>query len=73
VFNFIVVVKNNQSLLDLVEWLHSNKHRYRKFECSTLQGLVVVIVHGGDYEALKQSSQKGMVVVIPKQNGGETK
>jgi hypothetical protein len=71
VFNFIVVVKNNQSLLDLVEWLHSNKHHYRKFECSTLQGFVVVLVYEGDYEALKQSCKHGTVVVIPKSGGEE--
>jgi hypothetical protein len=71
VFNFIVVVKNNEALLDLVEWLHSNRQHCAKFECSTLAGYVVVLVYEGDYEALKYASMKGTIVVIPKQNGGE--
>lgn len=72
-FNFVVFVKNNQSLLEFVEWLHSNKQHYSKFECTTLSGFVVVLVYEGDYEALKQSSQYGTIVVIPRQNGGEAK
>jgi hypothetical protein len=52
-FNFVVFVKNKQSLLELVEWLHSNRQHCAKFECSTLAGYVVVLVYEGDYEALK--------------------
>jgi hypothetical protein len=70
-FNFIVVVRNNQSLLNLVEWLHSNSHHFKKFECSTLGGFVVVLVYEGDYEALKHSCRCGTIVVISKANGGE--
>jgi hypothetical protein len=72
-FNFVVFVKNKQSLLELVEWLHSNRQHCAKFECSTLAGYVVVLVYEGDYEALKYASRLGSIVVIPKQNGGETK
>jgi hypothetical protein len=70
-FDFAVFVKNNQSLLELVEWLHSNKQHHSKFECSTLSGFVVVLVYEGDYEALKHSCRCGTIVVISKANGGE--
>jgi hypothetical protein len=43
----------------------------RRFECSTLGGFVVVIIQGGDYEALKHAATKGTIVVIT--NGGEEK
>jgi hypothetical protein len=68
-FNFIVVTKNNTALLELVEWLHSNPQHFSKFECSTLNGFVVILVYDGDYEALKQACRKETVVVILK--GGE--
>jgi hypothetical protein len=71
-FDFAVFVKNNQSLLELVEWLHSNKQHHSKFECSTLSGFVVVLVYEGDYEVLKQASQYGALIIIPRQ-GGEVK
>jgi hypothetical protein len=70
--NFVVFVRNNQLLLNLVEWLHSNKHHYSRFECSAFGGFVVVLVYEGDYEALRQASQYGTLVIIPRQ-GGETK
>jgi hypothetical protein len=70
--DFIVVTKNSQDLLDLVEWLHCNPSHYRKFECSALTSFVVVLVYEGDYEALKYSSTKGTIVVIP-HNGGEVR
>jgi hypothetical protein len=70
-FNFVVFVKNKQALLELVEWLHSNRQHCAKFECSTLAGYVVVLVYEGDYEALKQSCKHGTVVVIPKSGGEE--
>jgi hypothetical protein len=69
-FNFAVFVRNNQSLLELVEWLHSNSAHLGRFECSTLKDFIVVLVHDGDYEALRQASQYGIIVVIPR-NGGE--
>jgi hypothetical protein len=72
-FNFIVFCRNNRSLIELVEWLHSNSSHLEKYECSTLGGFVVVLVYEGDYEALKQSCMHGTVIVLPKLNGGETK
>jgi hypothetical protein len=58
--------------LELVEWLHSNSSHLKKFECSALEGFVVVIVYEGDYEVLKQASQYGSLIIIPRQ-GGEVK
>jgi hypothetical protein len=68
-FNFVVFCRNNQSLLELIEWLHSNKQHHSKFECSVLQGFVVVLVQEGDYEALKYAVMKGTIVVIPHKGG----
>ena len=70
-FNFVVFVRNNQSLLELVEWLHSNSAHLGRFECSTLGGFVVVIIQGGNYEALKYAVTKGTIVVVT--NGGDKK
>ena len=70
-FNFVVFLRNNQSLLELVEWLHSNPSHLKRFECTTLSGFVVVIVFEGDCEAFKYASKLGSIVVVPKQNGGE--
>jgi len=70
-FNFVVFCRNNETLLELVDWLHSNSSHLRRFECSTLGGFVVVIIQGGDYEALKHAATKGTIVVIT--NGGEEK
>jgi hypothetical protein len=53
--------------LELVEWLHSNSSHLKKFECSALEGFVVVIVWDGDYEALKYSTTKGTIVVVTKE------
>jgi hypothetical protein len=72
-FNFIVFCHNNQPLLELIEWMHSNSSHMKRFECSTLGGFVVVLVCEGDYEALKKACMHGTVVVLSKPNGGEAK
>ena len=68
-FNFAVFVRNSQSLLELVEWLHSNSSHLKKFECSSLGGFIVVLIHEGDYEALKYAATKGTIIVVT--NGGD--
>jgi hypothetical protein len=63
-FNFVVFMRNNSRLLQFVEYLHCNHHR---FTVHPFNSLVVVFIYEGDGKVLEEALRVGVVLIIPQQ------